>query len=229
MQTKSEQFFQNGKSLYKLNDYQNAIKSLESSLKEDTEYNLAWKYIAFCQYQLNNFESAYQSFCKYTEKVKGDFEAINDSGCCNLAIGDYEKAVYYFNQIIELKPNEKEGYYNRGLAYYNQEKYAEAVRDFEIVLKINPKDENTLVYTSFCKYKSNDIINANLLIESLLREYPNNFMGYYLSIVYNIENGKKEKALEVLQNLNNTIASETQLSEFKQLVNELQDIISQIT
>ncbi len=228
VQTKSEQLFESGKTKYKLNDYDNAIKDLELSIKQDLKNSLPLKYIAFCHYQLGDFESAYKSFHKYNKNVKDDIESINDSGCCNLALGKYEKAITYFDKIIKLKPQEKYGYLNKATAFYNQEKWKEALPEFETVLSIDSKDENSLMYASFCNHKLGNQTKADILLNTLLNEYPHNFTGYYLSIVYCLEAEDKEKALNQLEKLNNMISSTPKTEEIQSLLVELKGIISQI-
>jgi tetratricopeptide (TPR) repeat protein len=55
--------------------------------------------------------------------------------------GRYDEAIEHCNKAVELEPGCADAYYNRGLAYKEQDKKAEAIADFEkfITLIDNPQ------------------------------------------------------------------------------------------
>lgn len=50
---------------------------------------------------------------------------------------DFQKSIYYYNDAIELNPNDDELYLKRGCAYLEYEKSDLAIKDFEILIKNN--------------------------------------------------------------------------------------------
>ena len=50
-------------------------------------------------------------------------------------LSQYDSALVDFNQIVIQYPAKKEGYYNRGLAFYHLNKSADALRDFNTCLQ----------------------------------------------------------------------------------------------
>lgn len=53
---------------------------------------------------------------------------------------DYENAIFYYTQAINLDNNNFEAYSNRGFAYYNLNEYDKAISDYNEALKIKPDD-----------------------------------------------------------------------------------------
>ncbi len=51
--------------------------------------------------------------------------------------GDYQGAIALFTEILQLKPNEVEAYYNRGIAYAKINNYQGALADFNQALTFN--------------------------------------------------------------------------------------------
>ena len=44
-----------------------------------------------------------------------------------------------YDKAIELNPNDAGAYYNRGVAYYKQGKYQQALADYDKALELNPQ------------------------------------------------------------------------------------------
>ncbi|MDD1413282.1 tetratricopeptide repeat protein [Dolichospermum sp. ST_con] len=51
---------------------------------------------------------------------------------------DYEDAIDYYTQVLQLKPNHADAYYYRGYAYDDIEYYDGAIEDYTQVIKIDP-------------------------------------------------------------------------------------------
>lgn len=90
---------------------------------------------------------------EYLEKSKSLFQNIEEestkriksahyfySGLQHINIGEYEKSILDFNQVVNLDNNNFEAYSNRGFAYYNLNEYDKAISDYNEALKIKPDD-----------------------------------------------------------------------------------------
>ena len=68
--------------------------------------------------------------------------------------------INYFTRAIELNPALSAAYEKRGMLYYYQEHYTEAIRDFLKVIKLNP--DNAIGYTMLgvAYFKTNDYDSA---------------------------------------------------------------------
>lgn len=51
---------------------------------------------------------------------------------------EYEKSIRYFARIININPNDYRAYYNLGLAYFNLDRFKEALEHYRIALSIKP-------------------------------------------------------------------------------------------
>ncbi|MDY6792288.1 MAG: alpha/beta hydrolase [Thermodesulfobacteriota bacterium] len=60
--------------------------------------------------------------------------------------GNYEYAIIYYGKAIELFPNNKTAYINRGTAYAKKELFIKAIDDFSKALEIDP--ENSVCYSN---------------------------------------------------------------------------------
>jgi tetratricopeptide (TPR) repeat protein len=56
-------------------------------------------------------------------------------------MGRYQDALNSFAQAADIDPEFTEAWYNKGLALMYQQKYLEAIRAFNKLLKIHPYDE----------------------------------------------------------------------------------------
>jgi len=54
--------------------------------------------------------------------------------------GDFDYAIYDYDQAIKLNPNFAEAYLNRAYAYSEKDDFTRAIADYESVLRINPND-----------------------------------------------------------------------------------------
>jgi len=60
-------------------------------------------------------------------------------GDAYLAAKVYDSALIYLNEAVRLKSDWYEALYNRGLVFYFQKKYKEAIDDYTLAIKYNPK------------------------------------------------------------------------------------------
>ncbi|MDO8461372.1 MAG: tetratricopeptide repeat protein, partial [Deltaproteobacteria bacterium] len=56
-----------------------------------------------------------------------------------IRLGHYQQAIDQLNQILEMDPENEQARFLRGLAYQNMEDFPSAIRDYEAILKKNPK------------------------------------------------------------------------------------------
>jgi tetratricopeptide (TPR) repeat protein len=71
---------------------------------------------------------------------------------------EYEKSINYFTRIIEINPNDYRAYYNLGIAYYNLERFEEALKSYRIAISIKPDYKHCyynigLIYESTGKFE----------------------------------------------------------------------------
>lgn len=65
-------------------------------------------------------------------------DPMNEAGIKRFREGDYETALSIFGKAIELRPNDAQGYLNRGAVYMVRGQYDLAIRDFNMAVAYNP-------------------------------------------------------------------------------------------
>lgn len=52
---------------------------------------------------------------------------------------DYDRAYFYFNEVVVLEPGYSEGWHKRATVYYVQDNFSRALSDLEQVLRLEPR------------------------------------------------------------------------------------------
>ncbi len=64
--------------------------------------------------------------------------------------GDFELAIEYYSQCIELNENIAVVYNNRGICYNNQKKYDEAIKDYDKAIELDENEVGTYFNRGLC-------------------------------------------------------------------------------
>jgi tetratricopeptide (TPR) repeat protein len=67
----------------------------------------------------------------------GFVEAYFNRGLAYVQVGEYEKAIYDFTEVIRINPRYPEAFNNRGKAYYSEGQYDKAISDYTKAIEIN--------------------------------------------------------------------------------------------
>lgn len=102
-------------------------------------------------------------------------------------IGDYERALEVYNELVRISPNDAQGYYNIGLTHWAMEEYKEAEKYWHVAIQKDRKSE---------KAKPDNVTELEELVHSLtVKVFPVSFDAHKsLGSLYG-QLGKKEKAL----------------------------------
>lgn len=63
-----------------------------------------------------------------------------------------QKKVEYYSKAIQLDPNYKSAYYNRGIAYYDKKQYYKSIADYTSALNLDPNYSSAWYNRSLCYY-----------------------------------------------------------------------------
>ncbi len=180
-------------------DYEQALYYINRRL-EIRETASAYFYRAMLYHDSAQEELSLKDYGKYLEEEKEDFAAYSNMGFCYRALGEYEKALEFFQkakEVMEKKTDSSRPYYQSGMCYKAMEKYQEALACFEEGAGIFPEDG------SFLEEMGN--------IYMLLKEYDKAIEAYekmmplnsdaYLDLAWVwYEKGKLRKGIRILKN-----------------------------
>ena len=93
--------------------------------------------IAF--YELNQIELAFQDFSEAYQNHPHHIYILNNLASCYEIMGDHEKAIEFYNKVLNISPNFEESIINLSAVYYNMQDYAKA---YETIHRCNEKTED---------------------------------------------------------------------------------------
>ena len=167
-------YWELGRSYFSFNDYKKTLdnykKYLQNRKKAVNNQEgdcVAYHIIGKCNYELKNYEEAIL-YCNKTLELYGDkkypymFSPYLTRGKSYAALGNYEKAIEDYNEVIKnnLKDAEAETYYYRGLAHKELKMYRDAYWDFDTVIDIESENngkrkfDDAYELRDMCKYRS---------------------------------------------------------------------------
>ncbi|MFC1887461.1 O-antigen ligase family protein [Candidatus Cloacimonadota bacterium] len=90
-------------------------------------------------FQRGDVEEAYKDFLGAYKTHPYHFFNLNNLGTCYEIYGNHNKAITYYNKVLDISPNYCETLINLSAVYYNQQKYLTA---FKIISRCSPDKEN---------------------------------------------------------------------------------------
>ena len=73
--------------------------------------------------------------------VQGLAKALHGMGLLHAEMGEYEKAVEYFDKEVEIRPDDNEAWVNRADVLDELERHEEAMKSYDEALRIEPDDD----------------------------------------------------------------------------------------
>jgi Flp pilus assembly protein TadD len=93
-------------------------------------------------------------------RLPKDHEALNNLALCFRELGDMNKSIKLFNDVLSLSTERANYYYNRGSVFLLKEEFAKAEDDFLSALGISSKNNYALGYMTILKIKQKKINEA---------------------------------------------------------------------
>ncbi|KAB7740744.1 tetratricopeptide repeat protein [Parvibaculum sedimenti] len=78
-------------------------------------------------------------FALWMESDSPSVDLLMGRGVDALQSGEFDRALFYFNEVISLAPDYVEGWDKRAAVYILKDDYASALKDIERLLKIEPR------------------------------------------------------------------------------------------
>ena len=159
--TGAEQWYDRGNGQRGIENYEKAIEYFTEAIKKDSDYSAAYYERGYCYDKLENNELAILDFTKSIE-YDNKWELLS-----NLSLAYYSRARSYhsiktddeekknellnlsladWNKTLELKSNQTEAIYGRGLVYYDLKEYETAIKDFKSAYESTATDARKQTY-----------------------------------------------------------------------------------
>ena len=87
---------------------------------------------------------------------------------------NYQAAINYYSEAIDIKENEPAFFTNRAIAYLKIEKFEEARRDCQMALDINPKFAKAYNRLSKCHIAFGNLYDASIALQKSIELDPTN-------------------------------------------------------
>lgn len=119
-----------------------------------------------------------------------------------LAIGlikgnNYRQAEANFEEIVKVRPDIAEAYFNLGLVKFKLKKYADAIDSLTFGLKIKPQDTGAINLLALCQRSLGKFIDAEAAYKRALALDPINETAHFnIGVLYELYLFKPELALE---------------------------------
>lgn len=172
-----------------------AIQQLKRVIKEDPNYYLAY-------YHLGLLKEA--DVMRYRYMI--DPEEAGIIYFYEFAQEDKEKAVYYYNKVISLKPDFPDVYYHLGMLYYEYNELFDMIDLLERAVKIIPKDKNCHLFLGFAYYQDEQYKCAEKEFEESMKYMTPEERNIFNSIEPIITPEEKMKLTTDLANYNRNVS-----------------------
>lgn len=151
-------------SLYKQNQFREAISEFKKVLEDVPNHADSWKYIGLSYFQLKDYDQALAPLNKTLElkkaEGKSNTEVLLALGRCQLALNRYDQALPHLETLTKQQPDAAVGFYLLGFAYANLKRTNEAVQALKTSLKLDPKDADTWYYLGVLQYRAGNLDGA---------------------------------------------------------------------
>lgn len=132
---------------------------------------------------------------KIHERKKAEIEVFLNKASEHLKNGESETALEYIEDALFVNPLSVEAYYYRAEYYMQIERYNEAIKDLEYVLKYSKDPMPIYVKIGFCYLRIRSLDNALNTYLKAMSIRPDSDIYYYMGLVYETKNDEK-RALE---------------------------------
>ncbi len=141
---KSEILLKRGNLFLEEKKYDDALKDFEKSIEVYPQNRESYNYLAICYVYLGELDRGLKILDSLTNFLPSDKDEISFflRGGLNAAKGEYLKAIEDLSKCIEISPDYKEAYVQRGDAYFYNDDYKNALADYEKFYELAPDSKD---------------------------------------------------------------------------------------
>ena len=173
-----EYFFWVGRSCMMNNDYQEAIRTLNTLLRFDEKAYEGYFLRGIAKYNLDDLLGAEADFTTAIEKNPVFTTAFTYRAITRSRLGNYDDALSDFAEAIELRPDLPNAYYSRGVTRLLNQQFREAIDDFDKFIRQENKVSDAYLNRGVCYLYLKDTTQAYADFETAIRTNRENPMSY---------------------------------------------------
>jgi eukaryotic-like serine/threonine-protein kinase len=198
------QAYARGQELARGAKYDEALKAYEDAVARDPQFGRAYAGmgVIYANFkQQDKAEAAYREAFKHVDRMTEREKYRTLGGYYNLVVGNYDKAIENYENLVRLYPADTGGHGNLALAYLNAGNLPKAIVEVRKVLEIYPG--NRLQRYNYAMYSmyAGDFVTAAAEGTRILQATPS-FENAYLPIALsNLATGKADAARDAYAKL----------------------------
>lgn len=165
-----------------LEDYETALLYLEKYLSMEVNHSKEFAFfnIAYCYYQLGDYDSALKYYLKYSSINPQNKEAYLNIAYLFGYLGNSDSAIAYYDKVLLIDSSNYNALYNRSIEYQIQKKYKLAADDLELLNKFYPDNFNVLVDLAKIRIKEKKYFSAINELTKAIKIDSTNAEAYFI-------------------------------------------------
>lgn len=177
-QYNKEYFFWVGRKCMMNNDYQEAIRTLNTLLRHDQDAYEGYFLRGIAKYNLDDLLGAEADFTNAIEKNPVFTTAYTYRAITRSRLGNYDDALKDFREAIELRPDLPNPYYSRGVTRLLNQQFEEAIEDFDLFIRQENKVADAYINRGICYLYLKDTTRAYENFDTAIRTNRENPDSY---------------------------------------------------
>lgn len=186
--------FKEGQKFQSLGDYFSAMEKYTEAVIENPNYGSAWKALAQCSYNLDEYEMCLDYVSSAEKFMRGDPELSNLAAFSYIGLGNLDEAYSLFSTVLELYPNDPSARF--GLAELDIAKgRIPSATDFYLdALKRSPENRKALLSLALVYGEMGNYDMAEEYIQKALQYHSQDPQVHFYSAWLQAKEGKLEEA-----------------------------------
>lgn len=142
--TSARTYFNIGMCYMHKQDFPNAVAALRTGLRFENDYKPAWIWLAQSYSQIDSSAESKAAYEQVLRLDANNAEANRQIGVYYLVKRNFDSAINYLKKSVEIDPTNEMAHLWLAQAYHSAFKVPEARVEYNIVLKINPKNADAI-------------------------------------------------------------------------------------
>ena len=187
-----EAYLNLGLTYYRQGEYDQAIAQYQQVIQRDGEDYRAYYNQGLADFAMEDYPQAITDYSlalmsSRAFNPKSQSLIYNDLALTYMMLGDFEPAIFNFDQAIALDDHNYNAYFNRGCAHHQQAKYQAAIEDFSQVVQLKSDFTQAYVNRAVLHHQIGQDSAAFTDIDIALQQYQQQGNRFDYDLVINLK------------------------------------------